>query len=204
MEERIERAPSRVLSRRVLKDREQMVYPSTNVYSPLLRRIRGRAETGRWLRAMPAHRIRDLLDPYSESLKGGRINPPGSFPVLYAVADDEGCHPTLPGDEGEESEIVIAVFSVTLDRVLDLVDPAIRKKLGITVKDLASADETRISQAIGIAAYNEEFEGVIYPRPMNPRCRNLAIFSDLITSSNIQLLELRTPSIPSRPGGADN
>ena len=54
------------------------------------------------------------------------------------------------------------------------------------------------SQAIGVAAYNEGFEGVIYPRPLNPKCRNLAIFSDRITSGNIQLLELRTPGFTSR------
>ena len=127
------------------------------------------------------------------------MNPPGSFPVLYAVADDEGCLPLL-GVREDEPETVIAVFSVSLSRVLDLADPAIRRRLGITLKDLSSADEPGISQAIGIAAYNEGFEGVIYPRPLNPRCRNLAIFSDRITSGNIQLLELRTPGLPSASG----
>lgn len=150
---------------------------------------------------MPAHRIRDLLDPYSESMRGGRVNPPGSFPVLYAVSDDDGCRPMVPGSDGEEPETVIAVFSVTLSRVLDLFDPMIRRRLGISVRDLAGGDESTISQAIGIAAYNEGFEAVIYPRPLNPRCRNMAIFSDRITSNNIQLLELRTPGIPSRSGG---
>lgn len=177
-----------------------MGYPSTNLFSPLLKRVRGRAETGRWLRAMPTHRIRDLLDPYSESIKGGRMNPPGSFPVLYAVADDQGCLPLL-GVAQDEPETVIAVFSVSLTRVLDLADSAIRRRLGVFLKDLTSADEPGVSQAIGIAAYNEGFEGVIYPRPLNPRCRNLAIFSDRITSGNIQLLELRTPGLPSRSAG---
>jgi RES domain-containing protein len=178
-----------------------MGYPSSNLFSPLMKRVRGRAETGRWLRAMPTHRIRDLLDPYSESVRGGRMNPPGSFPVLYAVADDEGCLPML-GVPEDEPETVIAVFSVSLVRVLDLTDPGTRRKLGITVADLSSADEPGISRSIGIAAYNEGFEGVIYPRPLNPRCRNLAIFSDRITSGNIQLLELRTPGLPSK--SADN
>ena len=176
-----------------------MSYPSTNIFSPLLKGVRGRVETGRWLRAMPTHRIRDLLDPYSESIRGGRMNPPGSFPVLYAVADDEGCLPLL-GVREDEPETVIAVFSVALSRVLDLAESATRRRLGITVKDLSSADEPGISQAIGIAAYNEGFEGVIYPRPLNPRCRNLAIFSDRITSGNIQLLELRTPGYHARSG----
>jgi RES domain-containing protein len=145
---------------------------------------------------MPAYRLRDLLDPYSESVRGGRMNPPNSVPVLYAVADDDGCLPLL-GVREDEPETVIAVFSVALSRVLDLADPAIRRRLGVTMKDLSSGDEPGISQAIGIAAYNEGFEGVIYPRPLNPKCRNLAIFSDRITSVNIQLLELRTPGLPS-------
>lgn len=176
-----------------------MGYPSTNLFSPLMKRIRGRTETGRWLRAMPTNRIRDLLDPYSESIRGGRMNPPGSFPVLYAVADDAGCLPLL--GVRDEPETVIAVFSVSLSRVLDLADPGIRRRLAVTMRDLASADEPGVSQAVGIAAYNEGFEGVIYPRPLNPRCRNLAIFSDRITSGNIQLLELRSPGLPSTPAG---
>lgn len=148
---------------------------------------------------MPAGRIRDLLDPYSESLKGGRVNPPGSFPVLYAVADEDGCRPALAAVGLDEPETVIAVFSVSLTRVLDLADPSVRRKLGVTVSDLTTnVEESRVSQTIGVAAYNEGFEGVIYPRPFNPRCRNLAIFSDRITSGNIQLLELRTPGFSAR------
>lgn len=178
-----------------------MVHSAASLFNPLLRRIRERPESGRWLRAMPVHRVRDLLDPHAESMRGGRINPPGSFPVLYAVADEDGCRPSLLPVDGDDAETIIAVFSVELSRVLDLADPAVRRRLGVAVRDLSTADETRISQAIGIAAYNEGFDGVIYPRPLNPRCRNLAIFSDRITSSNIQLLELRTPGIPSRSSG---
>jgi RES domain-containing protein len=143
---------------------------------------------------MPAGRLRDLLDPYSESLKGGRVNPPGSFPVLYAVADEDGCRPALAAVGLDDPHTVIAVFSVALSRVLDLADPTVRRKLGVTVRDLTGSEETRVPQSLGVAAYNEGFEGVIYPRPLNPKCRNLAIFSERITSGNIQLLELRTPS----------
>jgi RES domain-containing protein len=164
--------------------------------------MHGRSETGRWLRAMPAHRIRDLLDPHLSTRQGGRVNPPGSFPVLYAVADEAGCRPPLVGYASEEPETVVAVFSVSLTRVLDLADPGVRRELGVTLRNLLDGDEPRISQAIGVAAYNEGFEGVIYPRPLNPKCRNLAIFSDRISSENIQLLELRTPGrLPLRAEG---
>jgi len=171
---------------------------AADLFSSVLRRFTGRAESGRWLRAMPAGRIRDLLDPYSESLKGGRVNPPGSFPVLYAVADEDGWRPALAAVGLDEPETVIAVFSVSLTRVLDLADPSVRRTLGVTVSDLTNVEESRVSQSIGVAAYNEGFEGVIYPRPFNPKCRNLAIFSDRITSGNIQLLELRTPGFSVR------
>src|SRR5204862_3126933 len=126
---------------------------STNLFTPLLKTIKGRPETGRWLRAMPAHRIRDLLDPYASSEMGGRVNPPGSFPVLYAAADEVGCRPLLM--HRSEPETVIAVFSVSLSRILDLADPSVRRKVGVRVKDLGKADGTRVSQAIGVAAYNE-------------------------------------------------
>jgi len=149
-----------------------MMSSAVDLFSAFLKTFPGRSESGRWLRAMPSGRIRDLLDPYSGSLKGGRVNPPGSFPVLYA-ADEDGCRPALALDE---PETVIAVFSVMLSRVLDLADGSVRRKLGVSVRDLANAEESRISQAIGVAAYNEGFEGVIYPRPLNPKCRNLGIF----------------------------
>ena len=177
---------------------ERMMPSTADLYSVVLRKHRGRTETGRWLRAMPSGRIRDLLDPYSESLKGGRVNPPGSFPVLYAVADEDGCRPALAAVGLDEPHTVIAVFSVALSRVLDLADPLVRRKLGVTVRDLTGSEETRVPQSLGVAAYNEGFEGVIYPRPLNPKCRNLAIFSDRITSGNIQLLELRTPGFTSK------
>ena len=175
-----------------------MIRSAADLFSLVLRSFPGRPESGRWLRALPAGRIRDLLDPYSESLKGGRVNPPGSFPVLYAVADEDGCRPALAAVGLDEPETVIAVFSVSLSRILDLADPTVRRMLGVSVRDLANGEETRVSQSIGVAAYNEGFEGVIYPRPLNPKCRNLAIFSDRITSGNIQLLELRTPGFSAR------
>jgi RES domain-containing protein len=182
-----------------------MTTVSHNLFEPILRRLPGRSETGRWLRAMPAPRIRDLLDPHLSTRRGGRVNPPGSFPVLYAVADEAGCRPPLAGLAADEPETVIAVFSVSLTRILDLSDPEVRRELGVTLRDLLDGDEARLSQAIGVAAYNEGFEGVIYPRPLNPKCRNLAIFSERISSENIQLLELRTPGrapIPSAGHGA--
>jgi hypothetical protein len=175
-----------------------MIPSAADLFSVVLKSLPGRPESGRWLRAMPAGRLRDLLDPYSESVRGGRVNPPGSFPVLYAVADEDGCRPALAAVGLDEPETVIAVFSVSLSRVLDLADGSIRRMLGVTVRDLANGEESRVSQSIGVAAYNEGFEGVIYPRPLNPKCRNLAIFSDRITSGNIQLLELRTPGFTSR------
>src|SRR5262245_47483611 len=106
---------------------EPMIRSAADLFTVVLRTFPGRTETGRWLRAMPAGRIRDLLDPYSESLKGGRVNPPGSFPVLYAVADEDGCRPALAAVGLDEPETVIAVFSVSLSRVLDLADPSVRR-----------------------------------------------------------------------------
>jgi RES domain-containing protein len=150
---------------------------------------------------MPAQRIHDLLDPHLSSRQGGRVNPPGSFPVLYAVPDAEDCRPPLTSFS-DDSGMVVAVFSVVLSRVLDLADPELRRRLGVPLREILNPDQPRICQAIGVAAYNEGFEGVIYPRPLNPKCRNLAIFSDRISSDNIQLLELRNPvgaSAPIRP-----
>ncbi len=166
---------------------------SPRLFSPALCAISGRRESGRWLRAMPADRAHDLLDPFNgESSRGGRVNPPGSFPVLYAAEDQPGCRPIYGCLCSGIPDAVIAVFHVSLSCVLDLTEPDLRRRLGITVRDLTDSSDPRIAHAVGVAAYNDGFDGIIYPRPWKPKCRNLAVFADRITSADISLLELRS------------
>jgi RES domain-containing protein len=154
----------------------------------------GRPQNGRWLRAMPAHKVHELLDPDENSTRGGRINPPGSFRVLYAAEDEEGCRPRILECLDDSAGTVVAIFETSLSRILDLTDAWVRRKLGVSVRDLSNGDDPRIAQALGIAAYNEGFEGVIYPRPSRPKCRNLAIFTDRVTSDNIRLIDILCPA----------
>ena len=170
-----------------------MSLTSPRLFVHKLSQIEGRAENGRWLRAMPSDKVNELLDPAGNCERGGRINPPGSFRVLYATEDEAGCRPRILECLDDSPGAVVAVFEAYLSKVLDLACSATRRKLGVSVRDLANGDDPRIAQAIGISAYNAGFEAIIYPRPSRPKCRNLAIFTDRVSSENIRLIEILSP-----------
>ena len=172
-----------------------MSVSSPRLFIHKLSSVEGRPENGRWLRAMPAEKVNELLDPEGNCARGGRINPPGSFRVLYATEDETGCRPRILDCLNDSQGVVVVVFEAYLANVLDLACAPNRRKLGVSVRDLANGDDPRIAQAIGISAYNEGFEGIIYPRPSRPKCRNLAIFTDRVSSENIRLIEIISPAL---------
>ncbi len=147
-------------------------------------RIRGRSETGRWVRAVPM-RPGDLpAGPWDGALRRGRVNPEGLFSVLYATEARPGFAReivrTLLVREPDSDPLTLVFCEVQLCRVLDLCDSRTRRSLGIALKDLADPDLGAVLGAIGEAAHETGFDGVIYPRPLRPDRRNLAIFLDRV------------------------
>lgn len=157
-----------------------------NPYGRKLQAVRGRPETGDWLRAVRLDQEQELQSIVGLMMRGGRFNPPGEFPVLHAVEDDQRCRERMlrwieAESEGDGSMAVI-VLKVKLTRVLDLAHGATRRALGITLRDLNSPGASAAAQQLGAAAHDAGFEGIVYPRPLKPGRRNLALFMDRVTA----------------------
>jgi RES domain-containing protein len=159
---------------------------AVNPFRKKLRAVRGRPESGAWLRAVKLDQEQELQSILGLMARGGRFNPPGEFPILHAAEDDERCRERMLRWIREEQEpdgvMAIIVLRVRLTRVLDLASGATRRRLGITLRDLNNTRSPRAGQQIGAAAHDAGFEGIIYPRPLKPTRRNLALFMDRISA----------------------
>jgi len=152
----------------------------------------GVEECGRWIRAMACDGEEETVGILESALRGGRVNPPHAFPVLYAC---EGKANTLAQigrsleqDDGRVPAIVVAEIEVDLSRVLHLTDAKVRATLDITVAELTDARDLSVPQSVGAAAYRAGFQGVIYPRPLGGRARNLAVFLDRIQADDLRVI----------------
>jgi hypothetical protein len=146
--------------------------------------LSGRPEEGRWVRAVPMKRGDLPAGPRDGALDRGRLNPDGLFPVLYATEARAGFTReivrTLKSDGPDDLPLTLVFCEVHLCKVLDLCDPKIRRILGVTVRELADPEPGLVLGAIGETAHQMGFDGVIYPRPLRPERRNLAIFLDRV------------------------
>lgn len=101
--------------------------------------------------------------------RGGRFNPPRSFPVIYLAMSIEtaaaelrhvsarmgiALHDALPRE--------VFAFDLDLTRVLDLRDEEKLDQLGITKDELLAADQLR-SREIGEAALRVGFQAIAAP-----------------------------------------
>lgn len=111
----------------------------------------------------------DPLSGEGARLRGGRFNPPGSFPVLYicrsrpcAVSELERLG-TLQGIgvEGLFPRDLYA-YDISLERVLDATNPAVRRGIGIDL-DLLVAPEWTICQEIGTVFHALGAQGILSP-----------------------------------------
>ena len=122
-------------------------------------------------------------------VKGGRWNPPNSFPVIYTALDEEtvakeigrsarklGLQPTdlLPRE--------LTKVNATLSRVLDLADQDIQRSSGLTLTVITD-DDIRICQAVGDAAHYLGFEAILAPSAAGGT-RNLSIFVNRLQASS--------------------
>ena len=127
-------------------------------------------------------------------VRGGRFYPPGEFPILHAAEDDERCRDRMLRWIQEEQQpdgvMAVIVLKVKLTRVLDLAHGATRRALGIRLRDLTNPRATEAGRQLGAAAHDAGFEGIIYPRPLMPDRRNLALFMDRIRARKNGVLGL--------------
>lgn len=121
----------------------------------------------------PAYRQQaPRFDPSSAEgarINGGRFNPPDSFPVLYlcltracAVAELERLgQRNIIGLEGFLPRVLYE-YDVSLERVLDLTNPAVLDDIGVR-PPILTADDWSLCQTIGEAAHAAGFQAIRSP-----------------------------------------
>ena len=151
-------------------------------YKP--RKIRGAF----WYRAVIPSRARTILDIAKSEEYGGRYNTPGQFGALYLSRTIKGCEEEVKGRPASPKKYVVGKIKVTLEKVCDLTDPGLLRKLKITKNQLTTKNylETRV---LGELARDEGFEAILVPSAAGD-FNNLVIFKDqLIGSSRVELME---------------
>jgi RES domain-containing protein len=171
-----------------------------NVFSSRMSRIAGRPESGSWLQTTLANPTSGAVELIELQEHGGRLNPPGTFPVTYLAEDKESSRTEMSrwiqNESGPGSRFVTLMIEIHLSKVLDLCDASVRKTLGVSLAALAGAEDMALTQSIGVAAHHAEFEGVVYPRALGNGARNLAIFNDRASPKEISIVgaaDLDTP-----------
>jgi hypothetical protein len=160
---------------------------ATNHFKATLEGIRKRELLGRWLHALlpnPEEAVQSLFD---HAFRGGRWSPPRSFPVMYTTEEDAASRAELNRwlrmEDG--SRFIVVCIKVQLGRVLDLCSPVNRAAFGTTTEELNDPVDLGVSRAIGVAAYKANYQAILYPRPLRPDHRNLAIFPERVGETDL-------------------
>lgn len=151
--------------------------------------IRRKAERGQWLQTV-------ALDPATGTFAvpdlddhGGRFNPPGRYPMMYFARNDAESRDHIERwivlNERRDLRLVSLVLEVHLWKVLDLCDPDVRVAVGVTLGDLEDAEDMSVTRSLGVAAFREQFDGIIYPRPLSLSSKNLGVFRERVTAQEI-------------------
>lgn len=112
---------------------------------------------------------RDPLSGEGSRGRGGRYNPPRSFPVLYLALSEATAAMELER-LGQRHALGVGAllprelysYAVKLDEVVDLRDSATLDLLGLTASDLVSADLAS-TQTIGAEAHALGFKAIAAP-----------------------------------------
>jgi RES domain-containing protein len=101
--------------------------------------------------------------------RGGRYNPPGSFPVLY-LCTTRDCAVAEFRREGERQVVGVAGllprllfrYEIVLDDVIDLTDSAVLVDLGVTTDELVQRD-WKSTQDLGTLAHHLGCQALVAP-----------------------------------------
>lgn len=145
----------------------------------------------------------DLLSGEGSRRNGGRWNPKGSFPTVYGSLDLETAlaealaHARYYGlSDAYILPRMFVAMRVSLRRVLDLRDAAVRRRLCLGLRRIRTVDWRRIqnvgreavTQALGRAAHEAGIEGLLVPSSPRRSGVNLAWFpGNLSTRSGARI-----------------
>lgn len=162
-----------------------------------MRRIPGRPEVGQWMHITVEDPISGAVELVEFQERGGRLNPPRSFPVMYCAEDSKPCRAAMNRSIEEDVEtgtkFVVLHLDIHLPKILDLDDAKIRRRLGLTLTSLTDPKDMRLTQRIGAAAHAAGFAGVVYPRPQGKGGLNLALFCDRTSPREVSIVGAGAP-----------
>jgi RES domain-containing protein len=136
--------------------------------------------------------VREGLDPLATtgSLKaGGRFNPPNEFGALYTSFDPKTAAQEVarglrvrgidPKQFPEEAWWIYEL-EVKLESALDLTDPTVLEKSGISGGSLTGSD-VNATRRIATETRERGYEALLVPSAVAPGSKNLVIFLDRTT-----------------------
>jgi len=141
---------------------------------------------------------KDLLSGQGAKISGGRVNGIGAFRVIYtstdpmtATAETFQNFAAFGFDKDKVRPKVVVGVEIDLTAVLDLCDIGIRRRLGVTLNDLAqswwpvqAAGDEALTQAIGRAAFDAGFEAVMLLSARRKGGINLNVFPERLRAGS--------------------
>ncbi len=137
----------------------------------------------------------DPLSGEGAQKRGGRFNPPESFPTLY-LCSTRACAVAELRHQGERLPIGVAGllprilyrYQVSLDAVLDLTDQATLRHLAISRSDIVQRDWT-MTQELGAIAHDDGLQGLLAPSATGVDDL-IVVFIDHVEPGALQPLEM--------------
>ncbi|MEX2286844.1 MAG: RES family NAD+ phosphorylase [Planctomycetaceae bacterium] len=146
----------------------------------------------------------DLVTGEGSRQYGGRWNPPGIAAIYSSLTPETAmaeaiAHARYYGFPVQSiMPRTFVAISFKLQRVLDISDAKLRRKLGISKAKLVKTDwraakdagQSPVTQAVGQAAFDAGIEALIVPSAVVPTERNLVVFPGcLLDGSSMTVLE---------------
>jgi filamentous hemagglutinin len=126
---------------------------------------------------------------------GGRFNPPNEFGALYTSLDAKTAAQEIARglrargidpEQSPEGAWWVYELEVKLDSVLDLTDPAVLEKSGISASSLTGSD-VNTTRRIAAEAREQGYQALLAPSAAASGLKNLVIFLDRTPARPIAL-----------------
>jgi RES domain-containing protein len=154
----------------------------------------------------------DLITGIGSLKSGGRWNPLGSFPTVYLSREldtafkESFAHLSYYGYKPHQAlPRTFAAVQVSFQRILDLTDPAVLKRLKVSRRSLLLLDWRMIqdaggealTQALGRLSREVGFEGLLTPSAAAKGGANLIYFPDVLLAAS-QAVILNSSALPAK------
>jgi RES domain-containing protein len=147
-----------------------------------------------WHQGPTRHGVTTCADP---ARGPGRFHRTGEPGIWYASSQEQAAWAELFRhfvDEGiDPFEVRRRIGRVYVDlEVLDLTNPDVRSRLGVTEEDLVN-DDYHLTQAIAAAARDAGFHGLLAPSAALPGRTTLAVFAHALPALEAERSAIRQP-----------